>query len=167
LFSSAANWSDDTVPSAGDTIVFNATSTKPALVDAPKGGTVANMEVDADYASTITLQKDLTVTDHLLQSGATLDGVGNLTIADGGVYDWQGGTLAGTGSVTIAAGAQLHIAAAGSEPLTLLGRTIENEGEATWSAGDIASTGGIWDNEGGRLTSRPTSTGWTARERLS
>jgi len=164
LFSSAENWSDDVVPKAGDDILFDGTSTKAAIVDAGFAGTVASMEIDPAYASMIDLQRDLTVTTKLLQTGATLIGAADLILPEGSVCNWFGGTWTGKGSVAIASGASLNIAGLGSkgsaDPLALVGRTIDNLGTATWGAGDLAATGGVWNNQAGATLDLQADVNW-------
>jgi hypothetical protein len=152
LFSSAANWDDNSVPGPGDTIIFDATSTKTAVVDAAFGGSVAEMDITPGYTGTILLQRDLSVTSHLVQAGGTVDGSSNLAIPDGAVFDWLGAVQAGSGTTTIAAGAQLNIDGVGQKtggPLTVLGRTIDNRGEVAWGIGNIAALGASWTTRRG------------------
>ncbi len=81
-WSNAANWSADTVPTAADEVVFNATSTKNSTIDAAFAGTVGSISVNAGYTGTITTSRLLTVT----QSGGMS---GNISIGAG---TWNVGT---------------------------------------------------------------------------
>ena len=54
LWSTAANWSGDALPNAGDAVVFDNTSDADCAVDADV--TVASLTVDPAYGGTITLQ---------------------------------------------------------------------------------------------------------------
>ena len=79
-------------------------------------------------------------------SGGTLAGSGNLIVTSG--YNWTSGTMSGSGVTTIASGATLSISGSGYKSFS--GRTIENNGEATWSgSGDINGSGGaVFNNNG-------------------
>jgi hypothetical protein len=59
-WSTPANWSADTLPVAGDTVTFNATSTKNATIDVPVN--VAVFQMNAGYTGTITQNNTLTLT---------------------------------------------------------------------------------------------------------
>src|SRR6185503_20531469 len=64
----------------------------------------------------------------------TITGTGNLTVPNGGQFNWYSGAVLGTGALTVAAGAALGMAtnACCSSPRTL-GRNLTNNGSATWS----------------------------------
>ncbi len=66
-WSTGANWVGDTVPTAWDSVLFNATSTKNAIVDLAFAGTVKNLTIDAGYTGNITQDDNLTVTDNYTQ----------------------------------------------------------------------------------------------------
>lgn len=79
-WSEAANWSDDIVPAAGDTVVFDATSTKNATLDV--NVSISFLDIKAGYTGTIS------------------QGASNLTLTNGNAWQQAGGTFAG-GSGTI------------------------------------------------------------------
>ncbi len=112
-WSTPANWSSDTLPVAGDTVTFNATSTKNATIDVPV--TVAIFQINAGYTGTITQSNTLTLTTSFAQSAGTFMGggaaigiTGALTVNAGGAFTSTSGTLTVTGAVTLAAGAFAH-----------------------------------------------------------
>lgn len=81
-WSNAANWSADTIPTAADDVVFDATSTKNSTIDAGFAGSVGSITINPGYTGTITTSRTLTVTQ---SSG----GSGNVTISAG---TWNAGT---------------------------------------------------------------------------
>jgi len=70
---------------------------------------------------------------HLLHSGGTLTGTGQIAIS--GNASWSAGTIDGTGVLVIASGGTLGINA--TTGLTLR-RNFENQGTTTWTAGNIS-----------------------------
>ncbi|HEV8604728.1 MAG TPA: Ig-like domain-containing protein [Tepidisphaeraceae bacterium] len=66
---------------------------------------------------------------NLALEGGTLDGVGALTVA--GTFNWSSGNIGGSGLTRVLAGAALNIS--GNTAKVINGRTITNEGAATWS----------------------------------
>jgi hypothetical protein len=84
---------------------------------------------------TVSFNSSVPVTStNVTQSGGTLAGSGSLVVTS--AYDWTAGTMGGSGVTTIASGATLTIHGTGYKSLS--GRTIENDGTATWSdSGDI------------------------------
>ena len=97
LWSTAANWSGDAAPAAADDVVFNATSTKNATVDAAL--TVNSVTVNAGYTGTITQAAALTVTNAFTQSSGTFQGTaanatfGSLTLTSTAVFNAPSSTL--------------------------------------------------------------------------
>ncbi|MCI0378243.1 MAG: hypothetical protein L0215_11605 [Gemmataceae bacterium] len=80
LASNAQNWVNDLLPGAGDTIAFDATSSKAATIDAAFTVSVAGMQLAPGYNSTVTLARNFTVTNGLTQMGSTITGSSNLTL---------------------------------------------------------------------------------------
>ncbi len=70
-WSEATNWVGDVVPQATDTVLFDTTSTKDALLDVTFPGTVANIIINSGYTGTITMDRPFTVTGDYTQ----VDGV--------------------------------------------------------------------------------------------
>lgn len=70
-WSTGANWTGDTVPTAFDSVLFNATSTKNAIVDFAFAGTVNNLTVATGYTGSITQDDNLAVTGDYTQEDGT------------------------------------------------------------------------------------------------
>ena len=147
LASNPANWSGlvagNPPPGASDTILFNDTDTAPCTIDAAFGGTVKALSIEATYNNTVTLNRDLKVTANAQIQGDKLDGSGNLLIGDSPVGPpqfaatllWNGGELAGTvgSNVTIGSGSTANIIGNAGLGLTLIGRSLVNNGTVTWT----------------------------------
>ena len=79
----AANWNLDRVPEADDIVIFDATSTKNATVDAVFAGTVYEVRINSGYTGTITQDRDLqTAFSFSIASGA-FDSAGFVLDSDG------------------------------------------------------------------------------------
>jgi hypothetical protein len=110
------------------------------------GGTTLTLGGTANLNSTAPMTSTA-----VTQSGGTLGGTGTLVVT--GAYDWTGGTMGGSGTTTIASGATLTIH--GTSYKSLSGRTLENDGTATWSdSGDIGGSGGAVVNNDGSFEAR-------------
>lgn len=124
LWSTGANWSGGTVPQAGDTVTFDATSTAACTVDniGTFNGTIT---VAATYTNTIT-------------QSAAVSGVSTIAI-NGGVWDCAGFSLSTTNAaITVAATKQLTL---GTNPTTSCGtNTLTVSGTLTYS--------GTWQHTG-------------------
>ncbi len=100
-WSCAANWSSDIVPTGADTVTFNSTSTKDAVVDSGFAGTTGDMTITTGYTGTITLQRSLT-TGRITQSTGTLN-AGSQSLIIGIDLTLSGGVfIASSGTTTIA-----------------------------------------------------------------
>ena len=125
LWSTAANWNGGvTVPQAGDTVTFDATSTAACTVD-NIGAFNGTITVAAAYTNTIT-------------QSAAVSGVSTIAIS-GGIWNCAGFSLATTNAaITVASGKQLQI---GSNNSTSTGSaTLTNAGTLTYS--------GTWSHSG-------------------
>jgi hypothetical protein len=123
----ANNWSPNLVPGTNDSVV------------------IANN-------ATVTLNTPADCADVALGSAGnipTLTGSGTLKVR--GNFAWTSGTMDGGGRTIIEAGANLSIANSGS--VTLINRTLENGGTATWSgAGNFVFANlGVFTNRPGAL----------------
>jgi len=158
--STPANWSGDTLPLAGDTIQFDATSNgKDAILDAGfVQEQVAKLLTTAGFTRTLTLSKNLAVTV-LDLNGGTVTGAGELTLLAGGNSIWgAGGTMAGTGVTRISAGATLVIST--SNPHVVDGRFIQNSGRVEWTDGNIVlNNNAVFFNELRFIDSTPANPG--------
>ncbi|RMD99375.1 MAG: hypothetical protein D6816_15005, partial [Bacteroidetes bacterium] len=68
-WSTALNWTGDTVPGAGDAVFFNGTSSKNSVIDAVFGGAVVNVDISNAYTGTITFGRSLAVSNNYSQDG--------------------------------------------------------------------------------------------------
>ena len=135
----ASNWSTGAVPQPGDHVI----------IDRPAG------DFTITYRSGFTALSSLNCKEKLIISGGTLSladfsqienklsltlgtltGTGDINV--GGSFTWSGGTMSGSGRTLIPAGATMTI----SGDVSLNGRTLNNAGTITWSAGLILSGGG-------------------------
>ena len=99
-WSTAANWSGDSIPTSADEIVFDGTSVKNSTVDA--AFTVNSIAINSGYAGMITQTEVLTVNAAFVQSGGAFQGsgaaltiYGNLMLS-GGIFTGGTGLLSGT-----------------------------------------------------------------------
>ncbi|MBP7768819.1 hypothetical protein KA082_03235, partial [Candidatus Woesebacteria bacterium] len=105
-WSCAANWSLDTTPVSGDTVVFDNTSDKNATIDAGFAGTVTTMNMNAGYDGTVTMARSFTLTTFSIASGSftaanqTLDINGGFTLSAGS-FTASSGTTTLAGALTI------------------------------------------------------------------
>lgn len=73
------NWSDDTVPLATDSVVFDSSSTKDSIIDPDFHGSVIAVDIESSYTGTITMERSLAVTgspsitNHFKHAGGTFD----------------------------------------------------------------------------------------------
>jgi CheY-like chemotaxis protein len=103
-WSCAANWSLDIVPTSADTVTFNGTSTKNAVVDAGFGGVVTSVNIASGYTGTITLERSLRTSSTFTQSAGiftasnqTLDVDSTLVLTGGSFTASSGSTFLGAG----------------------------------------------------------------------
>ena len=99
-WSTDENWSTDVEPTATDAVLFDATSTKDAVIDV--NASVAEMTIAAAYTGQITMNESLTVTGNYLQGGGTFvvaDPVSTYSFTVDGIIRHSGGTLQQTQAV--------------------------------------------------------------------
>ncbi len=97
-WSDCDNWSSDTCPDSGDSVLFNATSIKDATFDSAATSTLVNLSLASGYTGTVTISKDLNVTGQLiLADGTFLAPTTNLSVTDfihtGGTFTHRDGTV--------------------------------------------------------------------------
>ncbi|HSX48736.1 MAG TPA: hypothetical protein VLE44_00575 [Candidatus Saccharimonadales bacterium] len=103
-WSTCANWDGpDTCPVAGDTVTFNATSTKNSTVDAGFGGSIGVININSGYTGTITVSRTLTITISYSQADGTFDG-SNQTIANNGTFSLTAGAYTASSATTTVGG---------------------------------------------------------------
>ena len=97
----AANWNHNLVPEADDVVVFDATSSKNATINASFAGAVSEIQVNTGYTGTITQARTLAIASDLdIESGTFFTGNFALDINDDLYVD--GGTFnAGTSTINI------------------------------------------------------------------
>jgi hypothetical protein len=67
LWSEAANWSKNAVPTASTKVIFNDASTNASSIDAGFGGSIRNLLMDTGYTGTITQNRSLAVSGDYIQ----------------------------------------------------------------------------------------------------
>lgn len=103
-WSTAGNWSSDTLPVAGDTVLFDGTGKKDATVNGSFSGTVGDLQITSSYTGTVTVTRALTVHDVFL-SGGTLAITNGSTVNVHGSWINEGATLTnGTGGTVLLTG---------------------------------------------------------------
>ncbi len=110
-WSCAANWSSDIVPTSGDSVTFNGTSTKNASIDASFAGSITTLTIASGYTGTITAQRSLTLSSAFTQSAGTFNGGSQtldfnstFTLNSGGTFISTSGTLSVAAAFTINSG---------------------------------------------------------------
>ena len=122
-WSTAGNWSKGVVPTAGTTVLFNATSIQTSSVDASFAGSIGKLYIDTGYSGVINQGVAINI------NGVCIVSSGTLTLS-------QANTI--TGGLTLNAGGTLninHATGIGSGTLTINGGTIDNS-----SSGSITLT---------------------------
>lgn len=92
-WSTCGNWNADTCPAAGDTVVFDGTSSKDITVDPTFAGTITAINMNAAYAGTMTLARSLTVTTYT-QAGGNFNGAAQTMTAT--TFNLSAGTFTST-----------------------------------------------------------------------
>ncbi|MCA9968905.1 MAG: hypothetical protein KC425_01755, partial [Anaerolineales bacterium] len=111
-WSTAENWSGDQVPGAGDTVVFDGTSSKDAAIDA--AFTVDNLYVAAGYTGTINQTSPLVIADLYNHDSGTMIVSDGSPLTVGTTLNHTGGTLQQTRTVANASVAFLEITDGGA-----------------------------------------------------
>jgi hypothetical protein len=112
-WSCAANWSEDIVPEAADTAVFDSSSVTNSTVDEGFAGSIAAIRISSGYTGTIGLARSLVVSSSFSQaSGAFTAGSQALALKAvsiaGGSFTASSGTTSIGGALKIAAGATFN-----------------------------------------------------------
>jgi hypothetical protein len=133
-WSCAANWSENTVPGAADTALFNATSSQNSTVDAGFAGSVGSVTINTGYAGTVSLARSLSVAVTFTQKTATFTaggqalGLKNLTLS-GGSFTASSGTTSIGGALKMS----------GASSFNANGGTVNfNGGGATLSCNGVS-----------------------------
>ncbi len=97
----AANWSGDTVPVAGNSILFDATSTKSCTFDIDLAGyEFGTFTIASGYTGTVTLASDLSLSTSLFSLAAGTFNSGTYYSLTVGQYKQTGGTFTAGPSLT-------------------------------------------------------------------
>jgi hypothetical protein len=123
----SSNWTPNLVPGSNENAIisgFGGVVTENSNVD------LYNLELGATgYAPTLT-------------------GSGSITVS--GTGTWYAGTMSGSGATVVLPGGSFNIV--NTAPISLSGRTFENQGGTIWYTGGIlAMTGGVFTNDAGAL----------------
>lgn len=90
----AANWSSDTAPTAGDLVVFDSTSTKNCTWNISAATTFASFSINSGYTGTISLSNSLTMTGAYTQATGTLTfNAASVVVTAGENSTVSGGTI--------------------------------------------------------------------------
>lgn len=108
-WSECANWSGDVCPGAGDTALFNITSSKDAVIDSGFTGTVDALQINSTYAGTVSLDRSLIVNGYQQTGGTFTAGSQPMTIntsflLSGGDFTASSGVTTVNHTFTIAGG---------------------------------------------------------------
>src|SRR5262245_5484713 len=166
---SAANWSNDLLPTAADDVTINAPPAVTVQVGSFVTATCHSLQSQNSLTlsggpltiaalssingtltltspfSTLTANGDLTVTN-LTHGNGTVTGPANVTIT--GAWTWTGGTQTGTGRTVNAGTASLS----GGFFSRLDGRTVDNQGTATITNNSITfANNAVWNNLAGSV----------------
>lgn len=163
-WSTAANWSDNTVPTASDIALFDGTGKKDATIDAAFGGSVAELRIAAANTGTVTVGRALTINKNFSLSGGTfrINGGNAVTVKGswqngGGTFTSNTGTVLLTGSGTSYAlketGAFKHLSL--DDGLVGHWRFDESTGTGAIDSGRFQSHG-MYKGGASRSTSLPT-----------
>ena len=102
-WSCAANWSLDIVPTSADTVTFNGTSTKDAVIDPAFGGVVTSINIASGYTGTITQQRSLQTTSTFTQATGTYS-ASNQTLDIDSTFTLSGGSFTASSGTTFIGG---------------------------------------------------------------
>jgi len=145
-WSEAANWDNGAVPGSSTPILFNATSTKNAVVNS--NVTVASLTMDSGYTGSVTLGGTLTDNGNLTINSGTLDvSASNYAISVAGDFSRSGSGAFNphSGTVTFAGGAQAL------NGLTTLYNMTVNNGSTVTPNGNLTTNNNLQVNDGGAL----------------
>lgn len=142
-WSDCTNWSTNICPAAVDTVTFNATSTKDAVVDAAwvvSSGQVTSIVIASGYTGTLSVERSLTVSGAFsiaagtfTANAQTVDFNGTVTIS-GGIFNASSGSMTIAGGYTHTAGGTFNHSNG-----TV---TVDGSAQVTWN---VATTEEFYD----------------------
>ncbi len=131
-WSDPKNWSSETSPVAGDTVIFDNTAQNDAsTIDAAflSGGALGDLQIN--WSGTITIASGVTLPARNTElTSGTVNADGALTIS--GTLTWLNGTISGTGTVNANGTLVLGAADGNSYSEVLNGCTLDNAGTGSW-----------------------------------
>ncbi|MCI0379320.1 MAG: hypothetical protein L0215_17050 [Gemmataceae bacterium] len=151
LWSTPDNWQGGVVPGPVDTAVFNANSPAESVVDIAFAGTILGLVMDEDFNGRIFVERPLTATSVEQSAGSltanTIGGTAGLTLAAGGVYNWNGGAIEGAsvGKLAVSLPVNTIMNIGGGNAHSLLGGTIISSGVIRFKNGTLTI------DQGGRI----------------
>ncbi|MEI7792412.1 MAG: InlB B-repeat-containing protein [Candidatus Berkelbacteria bacterium] len=161
-WSTAANWSNDTLPTAGCDVVFNGTSNKNSVIDNGFTSKIRTFTTNTGYSGTISANNDLTVSDNFTLNSGSFN-AGSKKINIGGSLSMAANPFAifdkGTGTINF-------------NP-TLTGKTITTNGQQlgnlTFNGVDRDLTGIVVaaNNNVALIRNGTLTVGWTLQDNLS
>ncbi len=126
-WSTCANWSGDVCPTAGDTLTFNATSTKASTVDTGFGGVVTSLTIASGYTGTVSLARSLQTTGAFSQAAGGFSASNNILNVDGAFSLTAGTFTAPSTSLMVAS----TFTISGSPTFSQNGGTVTFDGATT------------------------------------
>jgi subtilase family serine protease len=151
LWSTAANWSPDGVPTAADDVVIDLPG---ALTIVVSGGNAAASIQCAETlqltSGTLTVSGDSTCAGLAFTGSATLTGAGDVVVTDS--FTWLIGAMTGTGTTIIQPTATMNLAPSNGAQRTL-SRTLDLQ-----TSGTLSGSGTIFLGSGGLLRVEPGTT---------
>jgi hypothetical protein len=160
LWNSAANWSNDAVPTAADDVTIDLAGTYTVTLSGTAasinslslGGASGTQTLAVSTGVSLAAPSTISANGAFAQSSGTLGGAGDVTIT--GTFNWTGGMMSGSGKTIIASGGTLNLSGGGT-----LSRVLQNDGTASWTGGGYNFSGGTFNNNGSftvNLSSSPS-----------
>ncbi len=173
-WSDAANWSCNQVPTSSDTVIFNSTNTKNAIIDVSISVVAISI---SGYTGTITVGDGVTATFNgaagvsSSQSGGTFTN-GNGTVNFNLFFNFSGGTFnAGSGTINFGRnytqtggtfnGGSSNINAAAFAPISLNGGTFNAPSGILTVASDFTLNGATFNAPSGTVVFAGDNTSWS------
>ncbi|MEM8671696.1 MAG: hypothetical protein AAGG48_29530, partial [Planctomycetota bacterium] len=158
-WNNADNWSTGSLPGVADDVIIPDLSPD-ITINHTSGSTTINSLASAESISisggAIDIQENSTIAANLTlgnSSSARLSGSGDITV--GGTFDWSGGRLEGTGTLITAGDSNF------SGSTKTIERSVENQGDVTWTSGSIQISSGGYTNLAGATFDAQTSASLT------
>jgi hypothetical protein len=142
-WTSAANWSNNAVPTSADDVTINIAANPNVTVSGVQSvRSIVSAERMTFNSATLTIAQPSSFSDLVTLNSSTFNGAGNVNVT--GTLTLNNGTLSGTGSATIANGATLNLVSSSS----VLGNTLTNNGTTNFTGGSLSFVNGTFINNG-------------------